>query len=161
MSQAVATAHLSGASRGRNVEYFSLHLLNQKSRCPLQLVFWLMSVILISHSRYYLLQIFPFSETKLVPHPFFFVNKDSLKHSHAHYTSAVTCYNGRVRQFKHKALCSYCPALYRKEFAELWFKARRYRDECALFCKRPLLHHLRETKMEKARVTVGKPLCRI
>lgn len=108
MSEAVATAHLSGASDGRNVEYFSLHLLNQKSRCPLQLVFWLMSVILISHSRYYLVQIFPFSETKLAPRLilfffFFFVNKDSLKHSHAHYTLAVTCYDGRVRQFKHKA----------------------------------------------------------
>lgn len=122
-----------------------------------------MSVILISHSRFYLLQIFPFSETKLVPHPFFFffINKDSLKHSRAHYTSAMTCYDGRVRQFKHKALCSYCPALYRREFPELWFKARRYRDECALFCTRSLLHHLRETKTEKARVAVGKPLCRI
>lgn len=124
MFEAVATAHLSGASGGRNVDYFSLHLLNQKSRCPLQLVFWLMSVILISHSRYYLVQIFPFSETKLAPRLFCFVlfcfiNKDSLKHSHAHYTLAMTCDDGRVRQFKHKALCSYCPALYRKEFAEL------------------------------------------
>ena len=102
---------------------------------------------------------FSFFRKQIGPTPvcfcFCFVNKDSLKHSHAHYTLAMTCYDGRVRQFKHKAVCSYCPALYRREFAELWFKARRYRDECASFCKRLLLHHLRETKTEKARVALG------
>lgn len=51
---------------------------------------------------------FSFFRNQIGPTPdfvffFFFVNKDSLKHSHAHYTLAVTCYDGRVRQFKHKA----------------------------------------------------------
>ena len=105
---------------------------------------------------------FSFFRNQIGPTPFFFfINKDSLKHSRAHYASAMTRYDGRVRPFKHKALCSYRPALCRRGLAELWFKARRYRGECALFCTRPLLHHLRETKTEKARVAVGKPLCRI